>query len=166
MEILPKESDPVYLDKLTALLKSAKEWENIEGFAYEIAVENFMIELGQLYLEYFQFHPEDAKICAIDFQPLLPLLVEPINENYISPIMRGINHADSWDDPWERACWLRTNIEAFHTLFGDIAGRLDDEDIIEYMEGMKGSAVISYDKIPKVVTKNHWWWFTKYVFKE
>ena len=126
LEILSKESDPAYVEKLVSLLESTKEWENKVDFALQMAVEGFMKALGPLYLDYFQYHIKEAKVCALDYQKLLPLLVKTINRIYINNMWLSLKSASEWDDPWERACWIRTNIEAFQVMFGEMAGRLDD----------------------------------------
>ncbi len=162
MEILPKKSDPAYVDKLISLLASTKEWENKADFALQMAVEGFMKALGPLYLDYFQYHIEEAKVCALDYQERLPYLVTPINRLYINNMWLSLKSASEWEDPWERACWIRTNIEAFQMMFGDVAGRLDDADIIEYMDEMKGSFGLTPDQVPQNAPQSFWWWYEEY----
>lgn len=79
-------------------------------------------------------------------------------------MLRRINSFSSaWEpDPWPIACKTMTNIETFYALFGSMGGRLDDEEIQEYVEARKEEFRLTQEDTPKNVPKSHWWWFANF----
>lgn len=165
MEHLPEETE--YHQKLKSLLATTKlRSKQIIEYGLRTPVEDFMDEIGTLYLSYFQFHKEEAKICAIDCQELLCSLIKVINFKYVYEIRRCLNStSEHCDETWETACLARTNIEAFHEMFGNIAGYLDSE-IEEYIQDRKGTIRADRNLIPAHMPTTHWWRFADFEFKE
>lgn len=58
---------------------------------------------------------------------------------------------------------VRTNIEAFQAMFGEITGQFGEwimEDFRDTMKACKSAAIVLKDEeIPKNIPKSHWWWF-------
>lgn len=161
---MPKESETEYHHKLKSLLDSSKQWHNeISGFPLQEAVRNFIEEIGILYLNYFQTHLEESKICAIDYQQSLPLLVKLINTEYVYEMRHQLVTANAYDDTWETACSVRTNCEAFQDMFGV---HLDFAGIVEYMQDRKGNVRADRDTIPINTPLAHWWWFADFEYKD
>ena len=72
MKIISRDSNPAFNKKLKELLAFTNDWDRkINRYELEVAIQEFMDAIWELYLNYFQYHPEEAKICAIDFQELL-----------------------------------------------------------------------------------------------
>ena len=150
--------DPEYHRKLISLIELAKEWgKTIGGYKLELDAADFMDALGKLYLDYFQFHIDEAVICAIDYKDMIPSLVPVINEYYIIPKCRSLKVHEYADPDWAEACYIRTNIEAFKDLFKEYARLIDDAYFVECMEEIRHF----YSKpknLPKHIPETHWWW--------
>lgn len=167
MELLPKESSAEYNQKLKSLLATANLWgKEITGYALQVAVQDFMDKIGRLYLNYFQFHIEEANISAMDYQELLPKFVKVINLEYVYEKEHRLAMADNFDELWETACWARTNIEAFQAMCGNFAGHLDAVDLVAYMQDKKGIVRADRNVIPTHVPSTHWWWFADFEYKD
>jgi len=164
MEII-EEEDQAYCDQLKELLASLKTWDQFQNEVdLEISIEEFMDRLWELYLDYFQFHQEEAKICLLDFQELLISQVPNINKHYVAESMSAIISADDFQDPWEIACKWRSRIEAFHELFGYLTGRLEDDEIVEFVEERKDWTKTGVPMQREKIPKSHWWWFVSYSY--
>jgi hypothetical protein len=76
---------------------------------------------------------------------------------YIFNLEHRLRGADEYDDPWEEACWGRTNIEAFNTMFKQVINLpLDRGCIDDYMDDRKGNAFLPWNLIPKNMPTSHW----------
>lgn len=148
-----------YKEQLNTQLESIAKWNSLEEPAKEKAVSKFMRAIGQLFLDYFHNHLEEAKACGQIHKSLLKDMDKTIDNFYVTPLMSSLELASSWEEPWGRACLGRTNMVAFTSLFGDLTGELDIESLIVYMDKRKQNAVIDSDIIPKNTPKSHWWWF-------
>ena len=124
-------------------------------------MRDFMNAIGELYLKHFQFHLEDAKISMLDFQENMSILVKQININ-VNEVRHALVTANEWAEPWETACWARTNIEAFQEMFGSFGGKLDAGEIAEYMEALKGDVSADSKTVPENAPSGHWWWFAQF----
>ena len=72
MKIIDQDQNPIYVEKLRQLLESTKKWGNkVTGFKLEVEQEEFIDTICKLYMDYFQFHGEEAKICALEYQAQL-----------------------------------------------------------------------------------------------
>ncbi|MCE5318346.1 MAG: hypothetical protein LLG04_13430 [Parachlamydia sp.] len=118
-----------------------------------------MDEMGALYLDYFQYHLEEAQAIGLQYATDICWAAKAINMCYIYKLWSRALHADDWSDIWLEVCWGRTNIEAFHAMFGEFVRELDVAGILEYMESKKGHEKVDLRQIPKNVPKSHWWWF-------
>lgn len=121
-----------------------------------------MQKIGNLFLEYFQFHIQDAINIGEEFVEDILWAVRLINEHYVYRIQIKLVSASSWDDVWPTACATATNIEAFAMMFGEIVGELNAQGIWEYIEERKDIESLEPRQGPKNVPKYHWWWFTEY----
>lgn len=152
-------------EKYEALLikqiESIRQWNDLFEDKQEWAVESFMDAIGRLFLDYYQFHLEESQACALKYQTLLENSVDSII-TYIINLEHRLRSADAMDDPWETACWGRTNIEAVISMFGEPMKYLDSGGIEEYMQERKGKTCLERRLIPKNVPSSHWWWFEKY----
>ncbi|MCE5318231.1 MAG: hypothetical protein LLG04_12835 [Parachlamydia sp.] len=153
--------DLTYQDKLRVQLSSIQTWKDLSGYDQKDAIESFMNGIGQLFLDYFQYHLNEANKIGLEYGKDLVWAVRPIEILYIYKLRKRLASTDEWDDNWEVACLGRTNIEAFHLMFGEFLVELDAGDIEEYMEVRKEQAWIHPFSIPKNTPKTHWWWFTK-----
>lgn len=156
------DSQASYKDQLINQIESVKKWDQLSGLIREEAIEEFMRNIGLLYIEYFQTHLEEANRCALPHKDHLEKAVRPIEMFYIRNVMSYLNNFDAYDDPWEKACWARTNVEAFNSIFGGITRNLDADEMIEFMEGSRGLYSLDKELIPKNAPQTHWWWFENF----
>ncbi len=148
-EIIAKDSDPEFNNKLLNLLDSIKTW---------YIAKNFMDELWPLYLDYFQYHLEEAQIASINYQTLLADNIDVIQYRYVYKQFDAVERITSneyEDPPWELACEVRSTIEAFNDMFGFL-GRLECEELVKWQlmyNKESGGGKKSFNAPP-----NHWWW--------
>jgi hypothetical protein len=158
----PNSDAKKYKDSLIELITSIKEWEKWTEKEQRVPVIDFMDALGRLFLDYFQHHLDEANACAVQYQSLLNYSVDPIT-SYIINLWHRLRSADDYDDPWEEACWGRTNIEAFNTMFKQVLDfPLNPQGIDDYMNDTKGKNFLPWKDIPKNAPASHWWWFEEY----
>lgn len=69
-----------FQDSLLALLRSIRGWEQLSNFDKEYETKMFMQKIGNLFLEYFQFHIQDGKNIGEEFVEDLLWAVRLINE--------------------------------------------------------------------------------------
>lgn len=92
-------------EKLTILLKFVKNWSKFEGTGPRAAIEFFMMWVGHLYLEYFQYHLDEAKACGLDHLKTLTSILEPIEQKYILRNWRRFRSRSSDIDlVWAEMC--------------------------------------------------------------
>ncbi|MCE2982706.1 MAG: hypothetical protein LW832_03970 [Parachlamydia sp.] len=89
-----------YQKSLIELIQSIKGWEKLNEIDQEVPVINFMDALGRLFLDYFQFHLDEANACAVQYQSLLKYSVRPIS-SYITNLWGRLRGADEYEEPWE-----------------------------------------------------------------
>ena len=150
-------SSPSNLDKekyekaLILQLDSIKRWHDLPEIDQLKYSTTFMDKIGQLFLEYYQHHLEEAKGCGQIYKDSLEAAALIIADSYILDAANEIISADTaWDDPWELACQTRTNIEAFNGMFGGIVNPLKlDADLEEFMEKCQGSFYLSHSPYAK-----------------
>lgn len=152
----------IYSDQFKDLLHSLSDWVfRKENGKLNLTINDFMDNLWNLYLDYFQFHIEDAKFYASQYHDLIVDNYSYIHERYISKTIYRIRSADDYESKWDLACKFRSNIEVFQEIFGHIVGKINSEgfdDIVEYVEDCKGTTrgfSREMDKVPQ----SHWWWF-------
>lgn len=155
------DKDEEYKALLLQQIKTINQWNDLPEDKQERMVENFMDAIGHLYLDYYQFHIVESRACALEHQTTLENAIGPII-TYISNLESRLWTADAMDDPWEIACWGRTNIEALVAMFGRPMEVLDYGRLEIYMKNRVGSADLEDEQIPKNVPSSHWWWFEKY----
>ena len=167
----PSAHDPLqpknYAQQLLDEFSFFDEIESYDAQQRWLAVRHLMRALGLLYLEYFQFHPEEAMAFGSAHEPLLRLAAGHIEEEYIRRLRRL---TASLDEPelWERACWERTRVEAFNAMFGETVGFFDSagfedlEAVEERMQEAKHNFSIEDHRIPQNVPESHWWWFNHF----
>jgi hypothetical protein len=130
-----------YKDQLVNELQSIAEWSSLSYWDKVDAADFFMSNIGILFIGYFQYHLDEAKQCGLEHKTILKHSIPAINEFYIIHLEHRIRNADyEFDDPWERACWLRTNVAAFEEMFGQITGPLNAGFIKDYIENARGYA--------------------------
>lgn len=151
-----------YSALLIEQIESIRSWDEIPEDYRNAAVKKFMGAIGRLYLDYYQFHLDESKDIAHKYKSILDNSTDSVF-NYISKLEYILRSADEMDDPWEKACIGRTNIEAFNAMFGDSIEILDSGRIEKYMQERKGTAFLSNNLIPKNVPSSHWWWFEDYL---
>lgn len=151
-----------YSENLRILLQSIRGWERLSDFDKEYETEMFMEAIGKLFLDYFQFHIQEAKVIGEEFEKDLRSALRLINLHYVYYMEHRFSSASSWDDVWLTACVTATNIEAFAMMFGEVVGELDASDIWEYIEERKDMMGVEPHQRPKNVPKHHWWWFNEY----
>lgn len=140
-----------------------KSWQDLPDFDKKLATKKFMNHLGDLYLDFFQVHHDEAKACAEGYQDVLKNELSTLNVFYCLNLVAKLNKSDEYDSPWALACRGRTNIEAFNEMFGDFTHeKLPTKVLDEYMEARKGLVGLSKDEIPKNAPSSHWWWFIEY----
>jgi hypothetical protein len=133
-------------------------------------IKAFMNAIGNLYMDYFQHHIDEAKACLAEvqacggsrYQENYGKDLEHINLYYIWEIVRRLENTDwAWDDPWELACRLRTNVEAFDMMFSEVSKqKLRTDEIVEFVGARRGGPCICLpSEIPKNAPASHWWWF-------
>jgi|GEM_PF-4820970 len=160
MKIIEKDQNPEYIERLKKLLSSTSEWGvTITGRELESAQQNFMDELGSLYLDYFQHHEEEGRCISFDFSDLLLSVYEYINNEYIDRNFFKLLNVDPEESSWAFVCRVKTRIEAFNTLFSPVTGNLNDHLIENYLEEYKVGADATGDDIPDNVPQKHWWWY-------
>lgn len=150
-----------YSALLIKQIETISQWRDLPEHRQEKAVEKFMDAIGRLYLDHYQFHITESRALATKYSELIEDSIIPII-SYVSNLEHALNTADDMDDPWETACWGRTNIEAVKTMFGEPMKHIDSSGIEEYMLDRKGNAQLKNSLIPKNVPSSHWWWFEKY----
>lgn len=150
-----------YKALLTEQIESINQWNDLSENKRKVAVKNFMNAIGHLYLDYYQFHLDESKACALKHQSLIENSIDDIL-TYTINLGHALRTADDMDDPWEAACWGRTNIEAVISMFGEPMKFVDSGGIEEYMQDRKGNAQLKNSLIPKNVPSSHWWWFEEY----
>jgi hypothetical protein len=151
-----------YEKALIDQLDSIKRWHDLPEFDQLKYTTTFMDKIGNLFLEYYQDHLDEARSCGQLYKASLEPATTLITDNYILHAANEITSADTaWEDPWELACQTRTNIEAFNAMFGEIVNHLKvDADLEEFMEKCQGSFYLSRKLIPNNVPISHWWWFS------
>jgi hypothetical protein len=154
-----------YPNKLRVALQSIRGWKQLSGIDKEYEPEIFMDEIGKLFLDYFQFHVQEATSIGKEFEEELTWAVRFIDVHYVYLTQFSLSSASSWKDVWPTACLTATNIEAFGMMFGEIVGELDAGRIWEYIEDRREIESLEPHQRPKNVPKYHWWWFTEYVPK-
>lgn len=151
--------------KLLTLFEFMKNREQLTEFGQESAIQFFMTWIGYLYLDYFQFHLNEANEIGEKYEPLLLSLIQPIYAITVMGFARRIDSAEGYaDELWEEACWEKTNIEAFHEMFGSIVGKIEGwgmEELDEYI-GNKSYQHLERNKIPKNAPTHHWWWYARF----
>lgn len=116
----------------------------------------FMNKIGDLFLEYFQHHIEEAKHCGEQHKEILLISSEKIENLYISHLDMRLDMIEEGE--WIRFCQWRTNVEAFNQMFSGIT-QLETEDIDEKMKKAGNSEGISKNLVPHNIPESHWWWF-------
>lgn len=154
----------VFQEKLKKLLISIQGWKDLPEFTREYRVEGFMDTLGQLYLDYFQSHLEEANAIGVEFVQDLGSTAFFIQEHYVSykdSIFRRIEWAqEDLDGWWLQICLVATNTQAFNEMFETLKIHLNKERIAEYLDYYNGeSAHVTESDIPKNMPQTHWWWF-------
>ncbi|MCE5317513.1 MAG: hypothetical protein LLG04_09180 [Parachlamydia sp.] len=120
----------------------------------------FMHAIGDLYMDYFQKHLSEASKCAQSHKEILQKENDAIFELYIIELMFKLENVDEqFDDPWDKACRGRTNIEAFNAMFGEIVDKLPTDELVEFMDRRKDLAWLPPNEIPPNAPKSHWWWY-------
>ncbi len=158
-EIIAKDSDPVFTEKLINLLDSIKTWSiNVCERNLEEKTEKFMDDLWSLYLDYFQYHLEEVRIALVNHQKLLSKNIEILNDMYVDSQFDYVERTTSneyLDPPWVEACKIRSRIEAFNDMFGFL-GTLNNEGFACWLVEYQGEASF-VDEICDA-PKKHWWW--------
>lgn len=147
--------------QLLEQIQSINRWNDLPEIKRKVAVEDFMEAIGRLYLDYYQFHLDEARNCSIKKKSTIESSFGFII-TYISNLEHTLRTADAMEDPWETACRGRTNIEAFISMFDAPTDVIDSDGIESYMQDRKGNAQLRNSLIPKNVPSSHWWWFAKY----
>ena len=156
-----------YKEQLIEQLRSVKEWDQLDGWYHkEDVIDSFRDTLCSLFLDYFQAHIEEAKECGFAYDDSFwKDALKSLNSFISSEIRKEVRLKSSWEDLEDvclRACWIRTRIEAFNAMFGDRAGNLYTEDIVEWMQDYKDCVssfrYIYRESIPKNAPQTHWWW--------
>lgn len=149
-----------YEKALFTQLDSIKRWHDLSENEQIKYTTMFMNKIGNLFLEYYQDHLDEALTCGKIYQSSLVEATPLITDNYMFDATKEITNADAaWENPWELACQTRTNIEAFNAMFGEMTRLEVDPDLEEFMEKCKGSFFLSREHIPKNVPESHEWWF-------
>lgn len=150
-------------EKLHLLLTLIKDWEKLSEKNQVIAIKFFMKCIGHLYLDYFQYHLDEAKEYGREHQEILRTILDPIEEFYIIPMdMRLHEMASDADLVWAEAASVRTNMEAFQDMFGEYSGPWTEgliEDYYDLMDRLKDSMSFEAGQRPKNAPESHWWWF-------
>ena len=150
--------------KLITLLEFIKMSFNLNQTGKNTAVNIFMKWLCQLYLDYFQYHLDEAKEIGKKYENVLVALIDPIYYVRIVRFHHRMSCAEAvgyGDDLWDEACLVKTQLEAFHEMFGCISGTVIGyrvEELDRYLS-TKSYQGADPDKIPENVPKHHWWWF-------
>jgi hypothetical protein len=143
-----------YKEQLLDLFEQNKFW--IEGEEKEALIERFMDGIGTLFLEYFKSHLDEAKEWSRPYHEVLRKSVGRFDYYYVHEQMRDIE-GHSWKDPdWDLACKVRTNIESFNTMLGSTVGKIDDEELVEFMDQI--DMHFFWPESPNNVPLTHWWW--------
>jgi hypothetical protein len=146
-------------DRLTYVVQSIKRWRKLPERDKMNPIHQFMHALGNLYLEYFQSHLEEAKAIGKAHQNLLKDEFDTIYKLYVLKWSSDCIRTH-WYDRWDDVCRERTNIEAFNEMFGESVGNLDTENLTESMKSKWNQYEVMYlDQIPVNVLKSHWWWY-------
>lgn len=144
-----------YKEQLVNLFEQNQFW--IEGADKPMLIECFMDGIGKLFLEYFQSHLDEAKEWSRPYHEVLRKSVDRFDIYYVMEQMRNIE-GHSWKDPdWDLACQVRTNIEAFNTMLGSTVGKIDDEELVDYMDQYIDGFFFCSEP-PNNVPLTHWWW--------
>lgn len=148
--------------KLITLLEFMKMSFSLDEEGRDTAVNIFMKWLCRLYLDYFQYHLDEAKEIGERYEDVLLSLIDPIYEVHVEEFIDMVYWAREYaDDLWESGCLVKTKLEAFYEMFSSITGRITGEgveELDEYLE-VKSYQSLDLDKIPKNIPKHHWWWF-------
>ncbi len=150
-----------YIQQMISELSFFNDIDSYDEIERGMALQNLMDSLGLLYLEYFQFHLEEAMAFGSAQEPLLRLAARHIDEDYIS-LLRDLTLRLDEPELWERACWDRTRVEAFNAMFGEIVGRLDLEFVERRMQRAKHNFSVEDHRVPRNAPKSHWWWFSHF----
>jgi hypothetical protein len=147
-------------NQLTDQLESIKRWHRLSTYNKIYAINDFMNAIGQLYMDYFQYHLDEAQACASFYHVIFKQEFMNIMRDYVYRFFFKLKSADEWDDPWVVACRVRTNIEAFNSMFGGISPEnIPTEEFEQYLDERRDGYHLSQDEIPKNAPRSHWWWF-------
>ena len=155
-------TDNTYGKKLSSLLASLEQWNTTMLCDRMRIVSKFMEKLLQLYLEYFQYHLQDVGIYAKEYLQLLSSCIPLINDQLNEEWNEAMCHCCNDNNEWLALCYLNSTTQAFHDMFQQHVGFLNDECIVEYTCYQLGEGIAPSD-IPKNIPHHHWWWFNKHL---
>jgi len=151
-------------ERLRMALFSIKTWEGLSESDVLGPIDFFMDTLGHLYLDYFQYHIEEAQSIGKDFNNEIKQCLPLINQYYILQNYRRFRSCEAWDGLWHEVCWSATVIEVFHEMFGFLGFKLNDWMLWEYVNDHP-NADIEKDKTFLNMPFKHSWWYKKYDLK-
>lgn len=122
----------------------------------ESVIEHFMEKIGDLFLEYFQNNLEQARECGEKHKSTLIDGSDTIENFYLSILETTLDLLDEGE--WVRVCQLRTNIEAFNSMFEGIS-QLETALVEERMKRIGPSHGLPKEDITPGVPQSHWWWY-------
>lgn len=148
-----------YHAQLMQMFESTEGWEKLDEFDKQDAIKDFMDSLGTLFLDYYQYHLDEAEKIGKIHQDKLINQRKNIAICYVYDLLDSLNSTGEFHNPWETACRGRTNIAAFNTMFANLVDPLPTQGLDEYMEDRRGVVKVSKERIPKNAPQSHWWWF-------
>lgn len=120
-------------------------------------IKDFLGEIGKLFLEYFQFHLDEARSCGYLYKDILKNLIWPIEHlGYIRDEITWCTRS-SYADDYEPILLARTNLEAFNSMFGEVVGFANLSHQDKLVDRFRGSSFSSPAKIG--IPISHCWWY-------
>lgn len=149
-----------YTKRLGASIQSLKGIQALANEDKQERIETFMDSVGSLFLEHFQDYLPEAKQGSHSFQSILQEAAPWLRKCYLLKLENLLLGTFEGYGEWNKACRQRTNIEAFNTMFHDVALPLDLSDVESYMQQKKELENIDPKDRPSRIPTSHWWWFT------
>lgn len=136
----------------------------------------FLEECGTLFLQYFQYHIDEAREYGLLNYAILSnvrRLIEDASfvEKEIGKVdVKNINNfsdrvksnIEAFNNKFKIGYYSvyrsRTNIEAFNSMFGEVIGIVNKKDF-ENVFLVENKGKVQYSEIFNYLPKSHWWWF-------